>query len=86
MFRPDLVNRDDPRSGPISVRALLGFASAFTRAKGAAMCDKMADIFVVWSSIHGMASLVPDGAAQYRFGGATPDQFAKHFLPARLQA
>lgn len=85
MFRPDLVKRDDPRYAQASAQALTGFAAAITR-KSAATDDKMADIFVVWSSIHGMANLVLDGKAQYLFCGATPEQFTADILPAVLQA
>jgi AcrR family transcriptional regulator len=84
MFRPDLVNRDDPRYAQASAQALTGFAAAITHAK-AAEGDKMAEIFVVWSSIHGMANLVLDGKAQYLFGGATPAEFTADLLPDLLK-
>jgi AcrR family transcriptional regulator len=83
MFRPDLVNRDDPRYGEASTRALSGFAGAITRAKGAGP-DPMAEIFLVWSQVHGMANLILDGKAKYLFGGATPEHFAEALLPGVL--
>lgn len=83
MFRPDLVNREDPRYAEASTRALSGFAGAISRRKSASE-DAMADIFVVWSSIHGMASLVLDGKAQYLFAGVQPDDFVETLLPGLL--
>ena len=83
MFRPDLVNRDDPRYAEVSAGALTGFAQAITRRDGASR-DTMADVFVVWSSIHGMANLVLDGKAKYMFGGVTADAFANDILPKLL--
>lgn len=83
MFRPDLVNRDDPRYAEASNRALSGFAAAIARRDGAS-ADTMAEIFIVWSSIHGMANLVLDGKAKYLFQGATPDIFAANVLPQLL--
>jgi AcrR family transcriptional regulator len=83
MFRPDLVNRDDPRYAVASSRALTGFVQAIARRDGASS-DAMADIFVVWSSIHGMANLVLDGKAKYMFGGVSPDIFAADILPRVL--
>ncbi len=83
MFRPDLVNRDDPRYAEASSRALTGFAGAIARRDGAS-ADTMADIFLVWSSIHGMANLVLDGKAKYLFEGATAEAFARDILPRIL--
>jgi AcrR family transcriptional regulator len=83
MFRPDLVNRDDPRYAASSTAALSGFAHAIARRDGAAS-DRMAEIFVVWSSIHGMANLVLDGKAKYLFEGATPEHFVSAVLPGLL--
>lgn len=79
MFRPDLVNRDDPRYALASTAALTGFATAIGRRKGG-----MAEIFMVWSSIHGMANLVLDGKAKYLFDGATPEDFVAGILPDLL--
>lgn len=83
MFRPDLVNRDDLRYAEVSAGALTGFAQAIARRDGASG-DTMADVFVVWSSIHGMANLVLDGKAKYMFGGVTADVFANDVLPKLL--
>ena len=83
MFRPDLVDRDNPRYVAAATRALSGFAAAITRQKGAVE-DNMAEIFVVWSSIHGMANLVVAGKAQYLFAGATPEQFVETIMPKLL--
>ncbi|MBX9617466.1 MAG: TetR/AcrR family transcriptional regulator [Caulobacteraceae bacterium] len=83
MFRPDLINRDDPRYAEASTRALSGFAGAIGRRAGSGT-DRMADLFVVWSSIHGMANLILDGKAKYLFGGATPDHFVEAILPDLL--
>lgn len=83
MFRPDLINRDDPRYGQASARALSRFAAAISRSNGADK-DRMANLFVVWSSIHGMANLVMDGKAKYLFDGATPEQFVSVILPGLL--
>lgn len=83
MFRPDLVDRADPRYAEASKRALTGFAGSIARRQGAGT-DRMADIFVVWSSIHGMASLVLDGKARYLFSEATPEQFVETILPGLL--
>ncbi len=80
MFRPDLVNRADPRYAQISRAALSGFAAAMTRRGGG-----MDDLFVIWSSIHGMANLVLDGKAQYLFDGASPEDFVENHLPRVLQ-
>ncbi len=79
MFRPDLVNRDDPRYSLASTAALTGFATAIGRRKGG-----MAEIFMVWSSIHGMANLILDGKAKYLFNGATPEDFVANLLPDLL--
>lgn len=88
MFRPDLINRDDPRYGQASAGALSGFAAAISRCNGAdndrADKDRMENLFVVWSSIHGMANLVMDGKAKYLFDGATPEQFVSAVLPGLL--
>ncbi|WP_322889757.1 MULTISPECIES: TetR/AcrR family transcriptional regulator [unclassified Yoonia] len=84
MFRQDLVNRDDPRYATASTNALSGFAAAIMR-RDTASQDMMAEVFVVWSSIHGMANLVVDGKAKYLFGGATPDAFAEDILPGLLE-
>lgn len=119
MFRPDLVNRDDPRYAEFSARALSGFATAIARrqeagqragpaasedagqeadrvagqeadrvadreAVRAVSKDRMADLFVVWSSIHGMANLVVDGKAKYLFGGTSPEHFVEATLPGLL--
>jgi AcrR family transcriptional regulator len=83
MFRPDLVNRDDARYAAASTRALSGLARAIARRDGAS-ADSMAEVFVVWSSIHGMANLVLDGKAKYLFSGATPDEFASNIMPRLL--
>ncbi len=83
MFRPDLINRDDPRYGQASARALSGFAAAISRQNGGSE-NAMANLFVVWSSIHGMANLVLDGKAKYLFDGATPEQFVASVLPDLL--
>lgn len=83
MFRPDLVNRDDPRYAQASTRALSGFAAAIAR-HGGATKDAMANVFVVWSSFHGMANLVLDGKAKYLFSGATPETFVADILPGLL--
>lgn len=83
MFRPDLINREDPRYGQASTEALSGFAGAISRRKEVGP-DKMAEIFVVWSSIHGMANLVIDGKARYLFGGVTPEEFVTSVLPGVL--
>jgi AcrR family transcriptional regulator len=115
MFRPDLVNRDDPRYAEFSARALSGFATAIARRQEAGQRagpaasedagqeagqeadrvagqeadrvvskDRMADLFVVWSSIHGMANLVVDGKAKYLFGGTSPEHFVEATLPGLL--
>lgn len=83
MFRPDLVNRDDPRYAETTARALSGFAAAIGRRPGASV-DAMAEVFIVWSSIHGMASLVLDGKTQYLFDGLSPEAFAAERLPELL--
>lgn len=79
MFRPDLVNRDDPRYRQVSTAALTGFAAAIGRRRGG-----MAEIFMVWASVHGMANLVLDGKAKYLFDGATPEDFVATLLPDLL--
>jgi AcrR family transcriptional regulator len=79
MFRPDLVNRDDPRYTQASTTALTGFATAIGRRRGG-----MAEIFMVWSSVHGMANLVLDGKAKYLFDGAAPEDFVARLLPDLL--
>lgn len=84
MFRPDLVNRDDPRYAEASTRTLSGFAAAIARRPGASG-DVMGEVFVVWSSIHGMANLALDGKAKYLFGGLSPDEFAAERLPQLLR-
>lgn len=86
MFRPDLVNRDDPRYRLAATNALAGFAKTIERqqAQGQGQClgrAEMAQVFVVWASVHGMANLALDGKAQYLFDGATPQEFAAHLLP-----
>lgn len=83
MFRPDLVDRDDPRYSAVSTQALSGFAAAIARHKGPSP-DSMAQIFAVWSTVHGMANLVLDGKAKYMFNGATPEQFVAEILPDLL--
>jgi hypothetical protein len=83
MFRPDLVDRDDPRYAAFSTRALSGFARAIERRHNATS-DSLANVFVVWSSIHGMANLVLDGKAKYLFNCATPEQFVDQVLPGLL--
>ena len=83
MFRPDLVNRDDPRYAQASTRALSGFATAIMR-RDRERADSMANVFVVWSSIHGMANLVLDGKAKYLFDGATPETFVADIMPDML--
>lgn len=83
MFRADLVNRDDSRYVEESTRALSGFAAAIARRPGAS-ADVMAEVFVVWSSIHGMANLVLDGKAKYLFNGVSPNVFAEEILPQIL--
>lgn len=83
MFRPDLVDRDDPRYAAFSTRALSGFARAIERRHNATS-DSLANVFVVWSSIHGMANLVLDGKAKYLFNGVTPEQFVDQVLPGLL--
>ena len=83
MFRPDLVDRDDPRYSLVSTQALSGFAAAITRHAGASS-DSMAQIFKVWATVHGMANLVLDGKAKYLFDGATPEQFVTTILPELL--
>lgn len=83
MFRPDLVDRDDPRYTAASTQALSGFAAAITRHKGPSP-DSMAQIFTIWSTVHGMANLVLDGKAKYLFDGATPDEFVSKVLPELL--
>lgn len=83
MFRPDLVDRDDPRYADSSTRALSGLAKAIAR-RDSGSRDSMAEIFVVWSSIHGMANLVLDGKAKYIFNGATSAQFVGSVLPGLL--
>lgn len=80
MFRPDLVNRDDPRYGAASTRALSDFAAIIARQKGG-RDDKMAHLFMLWSGVHGMANLVLDGKTQYLFSGVTPEQFVRTVLP-----
>ena len=82
MFRPDLVNRDDPRYAQASTQALSDFAKTIARRDPTA--DRMAQIFIVWSSIHGIASLALDGKAKYLFDGVTPDDFAADILPNLL--
>ena len=82
MFRPDLVNRDDPRYAEASRQALSDFANTCMRRDPTA--DPMAQIFIVWSSIHGIASLALDGKAKYLFDGITPDDFAADILPNLL--
>lgn len=82
MFRPDLVNRDDPRYAQASRQALSDFAKTCMRRDPTA--DPMAQIFIVWSSIHGIASLALDGKAKYLFDGITPDDFAADILPNLL--
>lgn len=83
MFRPDLVNRDDPRYAQASTHALSGFATAIAR-RDTAPADTLANVFVVWSSIHGMANLVLDGKAKYLFNGATAETFVADILPGLL--
>lgn len=83
MFRPDLVDRDDPRYMAASTRALSGFAATITRHKGPSP-DSMAQIFTSWSTVHGMANLVLDGKAEYLFDGATPEDFVNAVLPELL--
>lgn len=83
MFRPDLINRHDPRYMAASAQALSGFAAAITRQKGPSP-DSMAQIFTSWSTVHGMANLVLDGKAKYLFDGATPEQFVSAVLPDLL--
>ncbi len=83
MFRPDLIDRDDPRYTAASTQALSGFAAAITRHKGPS-ADSMAHIFTSWSTVHGMANLVLDGKAKYLFDGATPDEFVNTVLPELL--
>jgi AcrR family transcriptional regulator len=80
MFRPDLVNRDDPRYMQAATHALEGFARTIARQQGQSRAE-MAQVFVVWASVHGMANLALDGKAQYLFDGATPQEFAAHLLP-----
>lgn len=80
MFRPDLVNRDDPRYGAAATAALEGFAATIGR-QGGQISDAMAQVFVVWASIHGMANLALDGKAQYLFGGENPQDFVDRVLP-----
>ena len=82
MFRPDLVNRDDPRYAEASRQALSDFAKTCMRRDPTA--DPMAQIFIVWSSIHGIASLALDGKAKYLFDGVTADDFAAEILPKLL--
>ncbi|PTT87519.1 TetR/AcrR family transcriptional regulator [Pelomonas sp. HMWF004] len=84
MFRPDLVDREDPRYRQVSAKALTGFATAISRREGGG-ADPMADLFVVWSSIHGMANLVLDGKTPYLFGGADQVAFAQDILPRLLE-
>ena len=83
MFRPDLVNRDDPRYGTAATAALAGFAGTIARSSGG-QGDGVAQVFLNWSSVHGMANLALDGKAQYLFDGATPQQFAAQILPDLL--
>lgn len=84
MFRPDLVDREDPRYTAESTQALSGFAQAIGRRAGAGD-DRMADLFSVWSSIHGMANLILDGKARYLFDGADPQRFSDEILPRLLE-
>ncbi|WP_052134529.1 TetR/AcrR family transcriptional regulator [Sphingomonas sp. 37zxx] len=84
MFRPDLIDREDPRYPEASRRALAGFAAAIGRRDGAGP-DRMADLFLVWSSIHGMASLVLDGKTHYLFDGVDAQEFAERILPDLLE-
>lgn len=84
MFRPDLVDRDDARYGEASKQALSGFASSIARRKGAGV-DRMADLFFVWSTIHGMANLVLDGKTKYLFEDATAEAFVERTLPRLLE-
>ena len=83
MFRPDLVDRNDPRYGAASAAALSGFATAIAQRKTASP-DRMAEIFVVWSTVHGMANLVLDGKAKYLFDATSPQEFVNSILPALL--
>ncbi len=83
MFRPDLVDREDPRYAAASEQALAGFAAAIGRREGAGP-DRMADLFLVWSSIHGIASLALDGKARYLFDGVDAQDFAARILPELL--
>ena len=83
MFRPDLVNRDDPRYAAAATAALSGFAATIGRQNGG-QGDAMAQVFVIWATVHGMANLALDGKAQYMFGGVTPQQFAGQILPDLL--
>lgn len=84
MFRPDLVDRDDPRYSEASRQALTGLATAIARGAPAG-ADAMGELFVVWSSMHGMANLAVDGKAKYLFGGADADRFASEILPGLLE-
>ena len=83
MFRPDLVDRNDPRYGAASAQALSGFVTVIGRHKPPS-ADAMAEVFIHWSTVHGMANLVLDGKAKYLFDGATPQDFATRILPTVL--
>lgn len=85
MFRPDLVDREDPRYAAASEKALAGFAAAIARREGAGP-NRMADLFLVWSSIHGIASLAVDGKARYLFDGIDALNFAEKILPDLLES
>ncbi|MCU0649256.1 MAG: TetR/AcrR family transcriptional regulator [Gemmatimonadaceae bacterium] len=83
MFRSDAVDRDDPRYGDVSARALNGLAAAacaFDKASG----QTEGRIFGTWAAIHGMAHLILEGKAQYLFGTASADAVVDLALAALL--
>ncbi|MDH4415091.1 MAG: TetR/AcrR family transcriptional regulator [Rhizobium sp.] len=85
MFRADLVDREDPRFDQVSRRAMTGLATAIARSAPPG-ADAMVELFVVWSSMHGMANLAVDGKMKYMFEGADAERFAREILPGVLES
>lgn len=81
MFRPDLVNREDPRYQSVSTAALSPLARSIAARRGGM---EMGDLFLAWAQVHGLANLVLDGKARYLFDDAAPDVFVRDILPGIL--
>ena len=90
MFRNDLVNREDPRFAPASLKPgmRLGLAVAAYHGKAGINLDRVedaTDLFCALSTLHGLAHLVLAEKATHFFEHATSRDFVKKELPRVLE-